>query len=46
MYDFGLVIQIQTLFIFQVLLDLKYAKRILINTILVENGKIVNSLNS
>jgi hypothetical protein len=40
MYDFGLVIQIRTLFIFQVLSD-KYAKRILINIVLIENGKIV-----
>jgi hypothetical protein len=44
---FELVNQFQTLFIFKVFSDSKICKKdYLINIVLIENGKIVNSLNS
>jgi hypothetical protein len=43
---FELVIQFQTISYSKFYQILKYAKRILINIVLIENGKIVNSLNS
>jgi hypothetical protein len=45
-FFFDLVIQFQTLSYLKFYQILKYAKIILINIVLIENGKIVNSLDS